>query len=105
MSPEPRSMIVAMVWPWAAPPSSVRRISMSSVPCSMSRSVRVLFAIAEEHFTLYERLVEARLGYNHNMKHVEMRTLVTKQHILEGAGYIYNFYREVYFNREAKSVF
>src|SRR5438876_9899157 len=39
------------------------------------------------------------------MKHVEMRTLVTKQHILEGAGYIYNFYREVYFNREAKRVF
>jgi hypothetical protein len=34
-----------------------------------------------------------------------MRTLATKQHILEGAGYVYNFYREVYFNRGAKKIF
>jgi hypothetical protein len=35
----------------------------------------------------------------------EMRTLATKQHILEGAGYVYNFDREIYFNRKAKKVF
>ena len=35
----------------------------------------------------------------------EMRTLVTKQHILEGAGYVYNFDREIYFNRKTKKVF
>src|SRR5260370_36613419 len=57
------------------------------------------------HSTLYERLVEARPGYNHGMKHVELRTLVTKGRMLEGAGFVYNFYREVYFNREAKKIF
>ena len=31
-----------------------------------------------------------------------MRTLATKQHILEGSGYVYNFDREIYFNRKAK---
>src|SRR5262245_43884675 len=51
-------MIVAIVWPWAGPPNSVRRISMSSVPCSRSPSVRVFLGMAEEHCTLYERLVE-----------------------------------------------
>ena len=34
-----------------------------------------------------------------------MRTLATKQHILEGSGYVYNFDREIYFNRKAKKVF
>src|SRR5258708_5536639 len=31
-------MILAMVWPWAGPIMSVRRISMSSVPCNISCS-------------------------------------------------------------------
>ena len=57
------------------------------------------------HSTLYEHLVEAQLAYNHSMKDVEIRALVTKGHILEGAGFVYNFYREVYFNREAKKIF
>lgn len=34
-----------------------------------------------------------------------MRTLATKQQIIEGAGYVYNFDREVYFNRKAKKIF
>ncbi len=34
-----------------------------------------------------------------------MTTLATKQHILDAAGYIYNFDREVYFNRSAKKIF
>jgi len=34
-----------------------------------------------------------------------MRTVVPKQHMLESAGYIYNFYRVVFVNREAKKVF
>jgi hypothetical protein len=34
-----------------------------------------------------------------------MTTLATKQHILDTAGYIYNFDREVYFNRSAKKIF
>jgi hypothetical protein len=34
-----------------------------------------------------------------------MRALATKQHILEGAGYTYNFDREIYFNRKTKNVF
>ncbi len=51
------------------------------------------------HSTLYERLVEARLGYNHGKEDREMRTVVPKQHILDSAGYIYNFYRVIYFSR------
>jgi hypothetical protein len=34
-----------------------------------------------------------------------MRTLATKQHILDGAGYTYNFDREIYVNRKVKKVF
>jgi len=34
-----------------------------------------------------------------------MRTLATKQHILENAGYVYHIDREIYFNRKAKKVF
>jgi hypothetical protein len=34
-----------------------------------------------------------------------MRTLATKQHILESAGYTYNFDREIYLNRKTKKVF
>src|SRR5947207_7360881 len=45
------------------------------------------------------------LGYNHGMKDVELRTLVAEQHTLESAGYVYNFYREVFFNRKAKKIF
>ena len=57
------------------------------------------------HSTLYERLVEARLGYNQGKEDCEMRTVVPKQHMLESAGYFYNFYRVVFVNREAKKVF
>jgi hypothetical protein len=34
-----------------------------------------------------------------------MRTSATKQHILEDAGYTYNFDRQIYFNRKTKKVF
>jgi len=34
-----------------------------------------------------------------------MRTLATKQHILADAGYVYNFDRQIYFNRKAKNAF
>lgn len=34
-----------------------------------------------------------------------MTPIATKQHILDAAGYIYNFDRQVYFNRAAKKVF
>lgn len=34
-----------------------------------------------------------------------MKTLATKQQIIEGAGYVYNFDREIYFNRKAKKIF
>lgn len=34
-----------------------------------------------------------------------MTALATKQHILESAGYTYNFDREIYFNRNTKKVF
>jgi hypothetical protein len=34
-----------------------------------------------------------------------MTTLATKQHLLDSAGYIYDFVREVYFNRSAKKIF
>jgi hypothetical protein len=34
-----------------------------------------------------------------------MRTQATKQHILEDAGYSYNFDREIYFNRKTKKIF
>jgi hypothetical protein len=34
-----------------------------------------------------------------------MTTLATKQHILDAAGYDYNFDRQVYFNRSAKKIF
>ena len=34
-----------------------------------------------------------------------MTTLATKQHLLDAAGYVYNFDRQVYFNRSAKKVF
>lgn len=34
-----------------------------------------------------------------------MTPTAAKQHILDAAGYIYNFDREVYFNRSAKKVF
>ena len=44
--------------------------------------------------------MEAQLGYSHSM-----RTVVPKQHMLESAGYFYNFYRVVFVNREAKKVF
>jgi hypothetical protein len=36
---------------------------------------------------------------------VRTKTLATKQQILEGAGYTYNFDREVYVNRKTKKVF
>ncbi len=34
-----------------------------------------------------------------------MTSLATKQHLLDSAGYIYNFDRQVYFNRLAKKIF
>jgi hypothetical protein len=34
-----------------------------------------------------------------------MTILATKQHLLDSAEYIYNFDREVYFNRSAKKIF
>ena len=34
-----------------------------------------------------------------------MTSLATKQHLLGSAGYIYNFDRQVYFNRLAKKIF
>jgi hypothetical protein len=34
-----------------------------------------------------------------------MTPIATKQNILDAAGYIYNFDREVYFNRSAKKIF
>jgi len=33
-----------------------------------------------------------------------MTSLATKQHILDTAGYLYNFDRQVYFNRLAKKI-
>jgi hypothetical protein len=35
---------------------------------------------------------------------LRMTTLATKQHILDSAGYVYNFDRQVYFNRSAKKI-
>ena len=34
-----------------------------------------------------------------------MTTLDTKQHILDAAGFAYNFDRRVYFNRKSKKIF
>ena len=34
-----------------------------------------------------------------------MTRLATKQHVLEDAGYVYNFDREIYVNRKAKKIF
>jgi hypothetical protein len=34
-----------------------------------------------------------------------MTTLATKQYLLDSAGYVYDFEREVYFNRTAKKIF
>lgn len=34
-----------------------------------------------------------------------MTSTATKQHILDAAGYIYDFDRQVYFNRSAKKIF
>jgi ABC-type transporter lipoprotein component MlaA len=38
-----------------------------------------------------------------NLK-IESRTLDTKQHILDRAGFAYNFDRRVYFNRRSKKI-
>ena len=35
---------------------------------------------------------------------IESRTLDTKQHILDDAGFAYNFDRRVYFNRKSKKI-
>lgn len=34
-----------------------------------------------------------------------MSTLATKRRLLEGEGFVYNFDRDVYYNRESKKVF